>query len=132
MLKEELIIKFSNKKITKNFEVLIWYDGPKMYVDKNKEILLSWYQDFPEEKWFLVKNSKGIKEYIKNQKTLRDLLLEGETFLAIYDFNKDKYIVIKKLSQQELKKNFVLPSKNSFLGNLSLLKANNKKGVKNG
>ena len=115
-----LTLKFKDgNQETKEFEPLIWYEGPRMFVDKKGEFLLVWYEDKEnEELWFLIKNPSNIREYIANKKTLKELMLEGPTFLVRYDFENDMYFVTDKLSADILKEKFVLPAEDSFLGNL--------------
>lgn len=116
----ELTLKFpDNTQEIRKFEPLIWYEGPKMFVDEKGEYLLSWYEDKEEiEVWFLIKNPENIRKYMANQKTLRDLLLEGKTFLVFYNFEEDAYFIKEQIFSETLKEKFILPAENSFLGNL--------------
>jgi len=90
-----------------------------MFVDIEGKFLLVWYENKEDgELWFLIENPLNIREYIANQKTLRDLLLEGSVFLVKHNFKNDIYFVESQLSVDDLKENFCLPADDSFLGSL--------------
>lgn len=117
MYLEEFLIDFEDCKRKIELEPLMWYDFPVMYVDKNKEILLVWYEYGNEEDkefWFMIKNPTGIEEYIAGKKTLRELLFEGITYLVCYDYKNDECVVLYKLFKNRLLENFVLPALDSY------------------
>jgi len=121
MFDYKLTIKFPDSSFTSLFKPLIWYDGPKMLLSfpgEQNGWLLSFYDYTSEsELWFLTYNPVKICDYLINKATLREVLLTGKTYLTITkDFSL--FVVKKELSQKELLENFVLPTENSFLGNL--------------
>jgi hypothetical protein len=131
IFKWRLTLKFPDgNQITRNFEPLIWYKGPKMFVDEKGQYLLSWYDDEEEyEVWLLIRNPEGIKSYITNEKSLKQFISDGETFIVIHDPEYDIYHVKKQICSPE--EDLVPPSDNSFLGNLyngkeELLKINSQ------
>ena len=115
-------LKFKNgDQETKEFKPLIWYKDHRMFVDKKGGFLLVWYKNKKnQELWFLIKNSSNIRKYIANKKTLKELILEGPTFLASYNCENNIYSLTNQLFADILKEKFVLPAENSFLGNLYL------------
>ncbi len=123
--------KAGNIFLEENFEILVWYYGPRVLVNRGATTALIWCDDSEEhEKWFLSQSPTVILDYILGKSTMRDIVLMGETSLFYYDFKNDKYIFEKDLTKEDLLK-FELPHEESYLGDVykkkdELLKSINK------
>lgn len=123
-------LKIDNQIEERKFEPIIWFEFPLAFVDEKGEYLLLWYgqisdKQFKIEKnydeyWFLIQNFKNILDYLRNKKTLREVLLCGNVLLAGVKYFEDNfdYEIVKCLSSEELEKNFILPKEDSYLDEL--------------
>ena len=88
--------KAGNIFLEEDFEILVWYYGPRVLVNRGATTALIWCDDSEEhEKWFLSQSPTVILEYIMDKSTMRDIVLKGKTSLFYYDFKTDKYIFEK-------------------------------------
>ncbi|AWB09773.1 hypothetical protein TDSAC_0397 [Thermodesulfobium acidiphilum] len=115
-------IKIENKEgdvlLENNFEILVWYYGPRVMVNKTATIALIWHDDDEEyEKWFLCENQTVILNYISGKSTMRDIVLKSKTSLCYYDFKNNRYIFEKNLTKDDLLR-LELPHEESYLGDV--------------
>ncbi|AEE14062.1 hypothetical protein Thena_0419 [Thermodesulfobium narugense DSM 14796] len=110
--------KEGNILLENNFEILVWYYGPRVMIDKTANFSLIWCSDDEEsEKWFLCESHTVIRDYILGKGTMRDIVLKSKTSLCYYDFKNGKYIFEKDLTEDDLLK-FELPHEESYLGDV--------------
>jgi len=101
-----------------DFELLVWYYGPRVLVDRSATTALIWCDDDDEhEKWFLSQSPSVILDYISGKSTMRDIVLKGKTSLFYYDFKSNKYIFERELAKEDLL-DFELPHEESYLGDV--------------
>jgi len=106
----------SGESITIPADVIIWYDKPRSLVTKDKRFLLEWYEDKGDKEiWYLIEGTNSILEHLNNKKSLKELLLEGKTWLVEYSYVDDTFHIKKLLTIKELTDNFILPSEDSYI-----------------
>lgn len=107
-----------------NLEPIIWFDFPLAFINDVGNVLLIWYGELEElegksydEYWLLVYNP-FVVDLLRNKKTLRSLVLEGETYLVGVNYSEKDFEVIRPLYKEELVNSFILPEEDSYLGDL--------------
>lgn len=95
-------------------ETLWYYDGDKLQIDKEKNIVYLWYDYKDEyEEWFKIELSESsFNKYLNNEITAYDILTQGETSLFHRNYstlNDTKFNKIIDFSK------FEMPTKDSYL-----------------
>ncbi|WP_448589397.1 hypothetical protein [Thermodesulfobium sp.] len=122
--------KEGNCVLEADFEILVWYYGPRVMIDRTATTALVWCDDNDEhENWFLSQSPFVILDYILGKSTMRDIVLKGKTSLLHYDFKNNKYIFEKELNKEELL-GFELPHEESYLGDVYKKKDELLKAIK--
>ena len=95
-------------------ETLLYYDGDKLQVDEEENIIYAWYDYFDDyEEWFKVDiDSKRITAYLDGKISLYEILITGKTSLF-----KRRYSDLKDYDFEEITNfdNFEMPTKDSYL-----------------
>ncbi|MBU1504345.1 hypothetical protein KKC34_12335 [bacterium] len=99
-----------------NFFELVYYNGPKLSVNMEKQYILAWNKEFDEyETWFLIKPSTAyFNEYISGHITLLEIMKNSKVELIHRDYNNYETLNISELEPDLDMYN--LPGKVSFLG----------------
>lgn len=119
---EELI--YLDEKL--EFIELYYFNGPKLSINLQQQYILVWNNEFDNyENWFMIKCSQDLFEkYLTKQVSLLDVI-ENCIKIDLIERNYENYDVLKikatnidniQCSDEKYKiKNFILPTKNSFL-----------------
>ena len=121
----ELTLRFKDtNKINKDkWEVLIWYDFPRLFVSRKGQLLLYLEETNGKDLWLLIKPKQLniLFDYLKSNISLKDLIESDKVSLSIVNWYHDPDKDLEKrneISLEKYKKRFKLPGNKSFLGTL--------------
>lgn len=115
-MRNKSIAKYDDK--TLELIELIYYDGVKLQVDLDNNIVLAWYDEKASyEEWFYIHLKKNILvKYLSNKLSLLDIMQEGSVDLVYRDYNNYNLLTFAKNITASNRLDYELPDSDSFLG----------------
>jgi len=115
-MRNKNIAKYNGKKL--ELIELIYYDGVKLQVDLDNNIVLAWYDEKAScEEWFCIRLQKDmLVKYLSNKLSLLDIILEGKVDLVYRDYDNYNLLTFSKNIMASNRLDYELPDSDSFLG----------------